>query len=165
MSCTQTRNELVDELLELESFFTQRLVEMKADSDIVSINQFQSAPALLQMQSSASLSDMQSHVTQLLTELTSQRMHHLFKIKTSPRYVERLADSLQQQLRLADKMDRAALVAQERRAAALTQQRELEPQLENFVQRTRELQQQVAQSISKRYNDRMVNIMGEINTI
>jgi hypothetical protein len=71
-------------------------------------------------------------------------MHHLFKIKTSPRYVERLADSLQQQLRLADKMDRAALVAQERRAAALTQQRELEPQLENFVQRTRELQQQVA---------------------
>lgn len=106
-----------------------------------------------------------------------------------PSYVERLADSLQQQLRLADKMERAALTAQERRSAAQQQQRELEPQLEKLREQTRELQQQVSlllacysglmqachlmfsvvcqvsQSISKRYDNRMVNIMGEINTI
>lgn len=103
------------------------------------------------------------------------------------RYVERLADSLQQQLHLADKMERAALSAQERRSTALQQQREMEPQLEKLVERTKQLQEQVrtghhllsgkflmccllatmqvSQSISKRYDNRIVNIMGEINSI
>jgi len=39
LDTTQTRNLLIDELLELQGFLRQRIIEMKSDSDVLSANQ------------------------------------------------------------------------------------------------------------------------------
>ncbi|KAL9967232.1 hypothetical protein ACROYT_G025412 [Oculina patagonica] len=165
MDTTQTRNLLIDELLELQGFLRQRLVEMKSDSDVLSANQFQSAPQLIQMQSVESVQSMESAVTDILSTITSMKIHNLFLLKTSPRYLDRLADSLQQKLKVSEKLVAAIKTVADKRQAASTEQRDLEPKLEVIRTKTKELQQQLAQEISKKYKTRPVNIMGEINTI
>ncbi|PFX23211.1 CDK5 regulatory subunit-associated protein 3-like [Stylophora pistillata] len=165
MDTTQTRNLLIDELLELQGFLRQRLIEMKSDSDVLSANQFQSAPQLIQMQSVESVQSMESAVTDVLSTLTSMKMHNLFLLKTSPRYLDRLADSLQQKLKVSEKLATSIKVMADKRQAAIIDQRDLEPKLEIIRTKTKELQGQISQEISKKYKDRPVNIMGEINTI
>lgn len=165
MDTTQTRNLLIDELLELQGFLRQRLMEMKSDSDVLSANQFQSAPQLIQMQSVESVQSMESAVTDVLSTLTSMKMHNLFLLKTSPRYLDRLADSLQQKLKVSEKLVTSIKVMADKRQAATIEQRDLEPKLEIIRTKTRELQEQISQEISKKYKNRPVNIMGEINTI
>lgn len=165
MDTTQTRNLLIDELLELQGFLRQRLMEMKSDSDVLSANQFQSAPQLIQMQSVESVQSMESAVTDVLSTLTSMKMHNLFLLKTSPRYLDRLADSLQQKLKVSEKLVTSIKVMADKRQAATIEQRDLEPKLEIIRTKTKELQEQISQEISKKYKNRPVNIMGEINTI
>ena len=58
-------------------------VRVSADSYL--LVQFQSAPQLIQMQSVESVQAMESAVTDVLTTLTSMKMHNLFLLKTSPR--------------------------------------------------------------------------------
>lgn len=165
MDTTQTRNLLIDELLELQGFLRQRLIEMKSDSDVLSANQFQSAPQLIQMQSVESVQSMESAVTDVLSTLTSMKMHNLFLLKTSPRYLDRLADSLQQKLKVSEKLATSIKVMADKRQAAIIDQRDLEPKLEIIRTKTKELQGQISQEISKKYKNRPVNIMGEINAI
>lgn len=165
MDTTQTRNLLIDELLELQGFLRQRLVEMKSDSDVLSANQFASAPQLIQMQSVESVQAMESAVTDVLSTLTSMKMHNLFLLKTSPRYLDRLADSLQQKLKVSEKLVASSKVMAEKRLAASKEQIDLEPKLEVIRSKTKELQGQIAGEISKKYKNRPVNIMGEINTM
>ncbi|KAJ7381249.1 CDK5 regulatory subunit associated protein 3 [Desmophyllum pertusum] len=165
MDTTQTRNLLIDELLELQGFLRQRIIEMKSESDVLSAYQFQSAPQLIQMQSVECVQAMGSAVTNVLSTLTSMKMHNLFLLKTSPRYLDRLADSLQQKLKVSEKLVTSIKMMADKRQAASTEQRDLEPKLEVIRTKTKELQGQIAQDISKKYKNRPVNIMGEINTI
>ncbi|XP_020616313.1 CDK5 regulatory subunit-associated protein 3-like isoform X2 [Orbicella faveolata] len=165
LDTTQTRNMLIDELLELQGFLRQRMMEMKSDSDVLSANQFQSAPQLIQMQSVESVQAMESAVTDILSTITSMKMHNLFLLKTSPRYLDRLADSLQQKLKVSEKLVASIKTMADKRQAASTEQQDLEPKLEVIRMKTKELQVQIAQEISKKYKNRPVNIMGEINTV
>jgi len=165
LDTTQTRNLLIDELLELQGFLRQRIIEMKSDSDVLSANQFQSAPQLVQMQSVESVQAMESAVTDILSTITSMKMHNLFLLKTSPRYLDRLADSLQQKLKVSEKLVTSIKTMADKRQAASMEQQDLEPKLEIIRMKTKELQVQIAQEISKKYKNRPVNIMGEINTV
>ena len=45
----ETRATLFDELMECESFLCQRLVEIRKDDDVLSVNQFQNADLILQV--------------------------------------------------------------------------------------------------------------------
>ncbi|XP_068756720.1 CDK5 regulatory subunit-associated protein 3-like isoform X6 [Montipora capricornis] len=165
MDATWTRNLLIDELLELQGFLRHRLLEMKSDFDVLSADQFQSAPQLIQMQSADSIKAMETAVTDVLTTLTSMKMQNLFLLKTSPRYLDRLADSLQQKLNVSEKMVSSSKTMAEKRQFAAKEQMELEPKLEVIKSKTKELQRKIAEEISKKYKNRPVNIMGEINNI
>lgn len=165
MDATWTRNLLIDELLELQGFLRHRLLEMKSDFDVLSADQFQSAPQLIQMQSADSIKAMETAVTDVLTTLTSMKMQNLFLLKTSPRYLDRLADSLQQKLNVSGKMVSSSKTMAEKRQFAAKEQMELEPKLEVIKSKTKELQRKIAEEISKKYKNRPVNIMGEINNI
>ena len=59
------------------------------------------------------------------------------------RYVDRLADSLQQKLKTANNLLRQAKAMTERRKAAHELQIETEPKLEGLIKKTKELKQQV----------------------
>ncbi|XP_069490736.1 CDK5 regulatory subunit-associated protein 3 isoform X2 [Ambystoma mexicanum] len=156
----ETRSQFVDELLELEIFLMQRIMEMKEEADVVSVSQFQLAPSILQGQTSESVTAMASSVKDLIGRLTGLRMQHLFMILASPRYVDRVCERLRQWLKQAELLEAKKELMVRRRQEALEEQRALEPRLDLLLQRTKELQKLIETDISKRYNNRPVNLMG-----
>ncbi|XP_049616132.1 CDK5 regulatory subunit-associated protein 3 [Syngnathus scovelli] len=158
----QSRGQFIDELMELETFLSQRLSEMSQESDVVAISQFQSAPNIIQMQSSERIRSMLSDVQDLLGRLTSLRMQHLFMILASPRYVERVTEVLRQKINQADILERKAIGMVEKRLEALEEQSRLEPRVDLLIERTQELKKMIESDISTRYNNRPVNLMGVI---
>uniref|UniRef100_A0A8C3KHY2 CDK5 regulatory subunit associated protein 3 n=1 Tax=Calidris pygmaea TaxID=425635 RepID=A0A8C3KHY2_9CHAR len=82
---TETRSQFIDELMELELFLSQRLVEMEEEADVVAVSQFQLAPAVLQGQTSAHVGSLLATTRALLGQLCTRSMQHLFMILASPR--------------------------------------------------------------------------------
>lgn len=156
----QTRNQFIDELMELEVFLTQRLSEMGEEGDVVAMSQFQLAPAVIQNQTHEHVQKMLSEVRHLLDPLTSMRMQHLFMIQASPRYVERVSEVLRQKLKQADILVLKRAMLAEKRQEALEEQAKLEPRVDLLSGRTLELQKLIEADISNRYNNRPVNLMG-----
>ena len=59
---------------------------MSEEADILSVSQFQLAPAILQGQTKAKMVAMVSALQDLIGQLTNLRMQHLFMILASPRF-------------------------------------------------------------------------------
>lgn len=156
----QSRSQFIDELMELETFLTQRVSEMGEEGDVVAMSQFQLAPSVIQGQTREHIREMLSEVRDLLGRLTSLRMQHLFMIQASPRYVERVSEVLRQKLKQADTLVVKAATMAEKRQEALEEQSRLEPRVDLLAGRTRELQKLIEADISKKYHNRPVNLMG-----
>ncbi|XP_053739603.1 CDK5 regulatory subunit-associated protein 3 [Synchiropus splendidus] len=160
LETAKTRGQFIDDLNELEVFLTQRLREMAIEDDIVAMNMFQMAPSIIHEKSQQQVKKMLSEVQDLLGRLTSQRMQHLFMIQASPRYVERVSEVLRQKMKQADILALKSTTMVEKRQEALEEQARLEPRVELLAGSTRELQKLIEGDISKRYNNRPVNLMG-----
>lgn len=156
----ETRNQFIDELMELEIFLSQRAVEMSEEADILSVSQFQLAPAILQGQTKEKMLSLVSTLQHLIGQLTSLRMQHLFMILASPRYVDRVTELLQQKLKQSQLLALKKDLMVEKQQEALQEQAALEPKLDLLLEKTRELQKLIEADISKRYNSRPVNLMG-----
>ncbi|XP_006023329.1 CDK5 regulatory subunit-associated protein 3 isoform X1 [Alligator sinensis] len=156
----ETRSQFIDELMELETFLSQRIVEMSEEADVLSVSQFQLAPPILQGQTTEKVADSLSVIQDLIGQLTNLRMQHLFMILASPRYVDRVSDLLRQKLKQADLLVLKKELMVQKREAALAEQGALEPRLDLLVQKTKELQKLIEADISKRYSGRPVNLMG-----
>lgn len=156
----ETRNQFIDELMELEIFLSQRAVEMSEEADILSVSQFQLAPAILQGQTKEKMLSLVSTLQHLIGQLTSLRMQHLFMILASPRYVDRVTELLQQKLKQSQLLALKKDLMVEKQEEALQEQAALEPKLDLLLEKTRELQKLIEADISKRYNGRPVNLMG-----
>lgn len=81
------------------------------------------------------------------------------------RYVDRVANSLQQHLKLADKMEANRVIIGERRRSAAAEQVRLQPTLKKLIERTKELQADIEKIISKKYNNRPVHITGGVTSL
>ncbi|RUS91241.1 hypothetical protein EGW08_001047 [Elysia chlorotica] len=158
----ETRNIFVDDLLELQSFLSQRLHELNHRSGESS--HMATAPSDLHL-GEAKVEVMLSNVKDILDQLTAHQMQHLLLIRDSPRYVDRLRDSLRQKLSLADKMALAKIEMASMRQEAQTEEKELGPQLDLQRKQTKLIKKQLESEISKKYSDRKVNIIGEVNTL
>ncbi|KAE8575040.1 hypothetical protein XENTR_v10003676 [Xenopus tropicalis] len=146
---TDTRNQFVDELMELELFLCQWQQSMDCDTDIVTVTQFQTAPSILQAQTQEKVLAMLSVVRGLINRLTDTRMRQLFLILASPRYVDRVTDHLRQRLRQAQLLERKSESWVERGRAAQEERQSLEPRLSLLQERSRELKKQVSRQYSK----------------
>lgn len=160
----KTRSIFIDDLMELESFLAQRAAELGAPDAALTGNQFQGAPASIQLNLSE-VEAMLEKVQSIVGQLTSVQMQHLMLIRSSPRYVDRLRDSLRQTLLQADKLVLCGVKAGSRRRKALEEEQELEPRLDALRQHTRYMQRQMEKDIAVKYKGRQVNVMGEINMI
>uniref|UniRef100_A0ACB8EUY2 CDK5 regulatory subunit-associated protein 3 n=1 Tax=Sphaerodactylus townsendi TaxID=933632 RepID=A0ACB8EUY2_9SAUR len=156
----ETRNQFIDELMELEIFLSQRIVETSEEADILSVSQFQLAPPILQDQTKGKLEAMVAALQDLIGRMTSLRMQHLFMILASPRYVDRVTELLRQKLKQADLLLLKKELMIQKRQEALEEQAALEPKLDLLVQKTKELQKLIEADVSKRYSGRPVNLMG-----
>lgn len=161
----ETRTQFFNELQELECFLSQWLTEMLLDGDALSASVLQQAPAEVQLQSRESVQSHLDVVKSCVSSLTAVRMQHLYQLHSSPKYVDRLVDTLQQKLYQADKNLQSREAVAARRQEALEEQRQLQPKLDLILAKTRQLQKQVQEDISKRYKGRPVNIMGGINVM
>uniref|UniRef100_A0A8B9MHW4 CDK5 regulatory subunit associated protein 3 n=1 Tax=Accipiter nisus TaxID=211598 RepID=A0A8B9MHW4_9AVES len=157
---TETRSQFIDELMELELFLSQRLVEMEEEADIVAVSQFQLAPAVLQGQTSAHVGSLLATTRALLGQLCTRSMQHLFMILASPRYVDRVSELLRQKLKQAELLLAKKEMMSQKRQEALAEQGALEPKLDRLLEKTKELQKLIEADISKRYSGRPVNLMG-----
>lgn len=157
----ETRNQFIDELMELELFLAQRLLELEDEAmDVVAMSQLQLAPAVLQGQSSERLRAQLATARDLLAQLCSRSVQHLCMILASPRYVERVTALLRQQLLQAELQLAKREALGRRRRQALAEQAALEPRLRRLQESARELQGLIEADISKRYGGRPVNLMG-----
>lgn len=162
---TATRNVFIDELMEVEAFLEQRIIEMSSEADMITVNQLQSAPEIIQYQTKQKLQSMLSKVSSFIRELTTMKMQNLYLIQNSPRYVDRIVESLEQKLKISKNLLHQVEALQQRHKNAVELQLETEPKHENLVKKTKVLQKQIEEEISRRYKNRKVNVMGEINTI
>lgn len=156
----ETRNQFIDELMELEIFLSQRAVEMSEEADILSVSQFQLAPAILQGQTKEQMVAMVATLQDLIGRLTNLRMQHLFMILASPRYVDRVTEFLQQKLKQSQLLALKKELMVQKQREALQEQAALEPKLDLLLEKTKELQKLIEADISKRYGGRPVNLMG-----
>ncbi|XP_075701426.1 CDK5 regulatory subunit-associated protein 3 isoform X2 [Rhinoderma darwinii] len=157
---TETRNQFVDELMEMELFLAQWLQGIDGDTDIITVTQFQTAPPILQGQTRKKVDAMLLHVRVLIGHLTDVKMRHLFLILASPRYVDRVTDLLQQRLKQAELLERKREAWLERGKSAQEEKESLEPKLLLLQERSRELQKQIEAEISRKYNNRPVKLIG-----
>ncbi|NXX30804.1 CK5P3 protein, partial [Nicator chloris] len=81
----ETRSQFIDELMELELFLAQRLLELEDEADVVAMSQLQLAPAVLQGQSGQRLRAQLATARELLAQLCSPSVQHLCMILASPR--------------------------------------------------------------------------------
>ncbi|XP_003733062.2 CDK5 regulatory subunit-associated protein 3 isoform X1 [Callithrix jacchus] len=157
---TETRNQFLDELMELEIFLCQRVVELSEEADVLSVSQFQLAPAILQGQTKEKMVAMVSVLEDLIGQLVNLRLQHLFMILDSPRYVDRVTEFLQQKLKQSQLLALKKELMVQKQQEALEEQAALEPKLDLLLEKTKELQKLIEADISKRYSGRPVNLMG-----
>jgi len=161
----KTRNSFIDDILELEAFLRHRHQEI-----ISSSNRSQYGFSLSQTDSTDEISREQlevmiSQVASVFNSISEVKLKHLSLIRESPRYVDRLAGSLQQQLKFAEKMEKNQAATVEKRKAAGAEQKRFHPLIKKLIEKTKELQGNIEENISKKYNGRPVHITGGVASL
>ncbi|KAH8331478.1 hypothetical protein KR074_004093, partial [Drosophila pseudoananassae] len=155
------RDRFLDEIYELESFLKLRLYELKqleSSSDIMF-----SLMDNIATHDAESINKILRNVEKLIQQTSDEQTRHLFQLKHSPKYANLLASKLQQMTKAVEKL-RSNREALKKRAVELREQRqELNPVLEELIAQTRTLQGHIEKDISKRYKNRVVNLMGGVN--
>jgi len=161
----ETRASLFDELIECESFLCQRLTEIRRDDDVLSVNQFQNADLILQNADEKKVEAMLTSVRKVVSGIQGEKVVQLGLIKANPRSLDRLAEGVTQYSTLGDRMRRNRDHVALRRVEAEAENIKLLPQIDVFRRKAKELQKNLEDEISRKYDFRPVNIMGEINLI
>ncbi|RZC38538.1 hypothetical protein BDFB_013304 [Asbolus verrucosus] len=161
----KTRDQIINELMELDAFLKMRLFELSNDSDILAMSQMQDAPTALQMQTTESITTMSDCVNVALSELMNKRISHLHNIKHSPKYADILTANLKQKLSLAERMKQSINSLEDQIKKYRSEIRSFEPAIKLLIDKTKQLQKEVQEDISKRYKGRVVNIVGGINML
>ncbi|KAG5900655.1 hypothetical protein JTB14_005926 [Gonioctena quinquepunctata] len=161
----KTQEQMINNLMELSAFLKMRLYEMSSDSDMLAMSQMQEAPTALQMQTLESVTSMYDCVNVALHQLTNERIQHLHNIKHSPKYVDILTATLKQKLSLVEKMKSSKKLLEDKIKALQAEARSIEPVIRVLIEKTKQLQKNIEGDISKKYKDRVVNIVGAVNML
>lgn len=150
----RTRTLILDELEELSGFLTQRLCETENESLQFSLGSGE------QNQDPATLRSMVGLVEGLAGRLTEKKVQQLQMIRDSPAYADRLADTLNQKLKLKQKVISSIDEIRRRRAEAGAEKDRGAEQIKVLQRTTAELRKQIEDDISNRYKGRKVIVSG-----
>ncbi|XP_076294853.1 CDK5 regulatory subunit-associated protein 3 [Lasioglossum baleicum] len=164
---TSTRSDFMNQLFELEAFLKLRLYELKVDDRVnfLSFSQFHDSSSVLQYSNLENTQNMLDNVQVVLSQMLDTKVQHLHNIKHSARYMDVLATTLKQKLSLVDKMIALQNAMKQKKKDAAREVESLQPLLQCIIQRTKELQTQIEQDISKKYKNRIVHLTGGISTL
>ncbi|CAI5460186.1 unnamed protein product [Closterium sp. Yama58-4] len=160
------RSKLLDDLFELHIFLVTRIAEMnRHQGSVLQAQLMATAPPIIQNHGTTSLGALDSHICTAIGRLTSRRTRDLLLILSSPRFLDRLEQSLLQkktnEARLLDSVGELERRRREIRAALA----DAWPKLEAVVQRTRAYKAAAEAALSAMYSNRPVHIIGEINNV
>ena len=153
-----TRNQLVDDLMELQGFLTQHATELKVSGAAAAL------PHALQLDSSEVEARLAA-VNEVLAVLEDGHTKHLLLLSTSDKYVERQAHILEQMLDHADKMHRRAEELKTRQAELMLLIEAAHPKYDATVDAIRRTKEEFESALSKHLDGRRVNLMGDINNL
>lgn len=104
-------------------------------------------------------------IEKYIGKLRDPLTRHLAKIRTSPSYVEDLIEQLEQKGRLEHKYRKLEILANKKQTELSEQIVTWSQQYEILCDSARQLQGEIEDEISKLYNGREVNIIGEIQAV
>lgn len=111
---------------------------------------------------SESISKMLKNVQKIIQQSSDEQIRHLFQLKHSPKYADLLASKLQQMTKAVEKLRNTRDVLKIRAVELREQRQQLNPVLDELIAHTRVLQTYIEKDISKRYKNRVVNLMGGV---
>jgi len=159
----RTRNMILDELHELEAFYSQRItenhsIEQGGKGSIFSISGLSGNSDIVN--DSKVMNNALDSIRDLIKQLTTGKIHHLQLVRSSPKYVDRLVENLKQKLRFVDRCESMNVEISKKRDATIKDQAEAQSKLKVMSSKAKVLQKDIEKDISKRYKDRLVNIQG-----
>jgi len=173
LSSSVTRLAFLSELLELEAFLSERAHDLTASSsggasgagDELAAAAFQGAgvPHLLSLQSAAGVAAYLASVRKVLSLLRGARLTQLLLLRSSPRAVERVAQGLRLQLTGLERLERSQLAHESRRAELARVVSRSAVELAELVEQTKQMKKDVEQAVSALFQNRSVNLTGEIH--
>lgn len=160
----QSQKLILFELAELEAFLTfRRSDEMRESASDIYISGMEERPADIRAVEVSQMDAWIKHIREIIAKLSDPHKALLFKIRSSPQYVEKLVENLEQKRSLEGRYERMRTLMIERIAEAREAAAKAQIDLKHVSDATRVLQKQIEEEISKKYKGRTVNIMGGIN--
>jgi len=157
-----TRIKLLNNVLELNGFLKYRLDEIKSDAQMLDQMKLNANKTI----KNNSLETVQSYFTtsqNLLDALTGENLQNLLMIQQKGAYLDRLEQSLLQQLRSVDKFRQSINQLEAKCAQLSMNSTELRDKLNGYRDSTIDLKSNLEKVLCKHFKGREVNIVGEIN--
>ena len=152
------RNQLLDDLFELQAFLTQYLSELSGGASASAL------PNALQLDSAEVQSRLDA-VTGAIESLDNEHTRHLLMLGSSEKYLERQVANLRQMLDSAEKMRRRAEELQTRQAELQMTIKGAAPKYQNAVNEIKRAKADLEAALAKHFDGRRVNLMGDINSL
>jgi hypothetical protein len=162
------RNKFLDSLFELDSFLSQRLAELKVEeksntTPIIAINNSDEGKIVQQYNSSEAVQKLLSHVQSILQVIDGEKFKQFLEISHSKRFVDRLGESITSKLEVSNKLQIGRTELQRKKDELETSIKANANNMEKLKKRVVTLKSNIEQSISKLFNGRPVNIIGDLN--
>ena len=162
----KTRMLLLDDLAELDSFLSQRITEINlAESGsqaYVETVAMDSAPQSILKVSLSEITNYHKIVESVTKRLQSDRLIHFFKIRSSESYLDKLSRDLERISSNGEKAKQLVELLGQRHVELGENIPKIKLEMCKIAKKTLALKEKIEGQISTKYNNRDVNLIGEI---